>query len=149
MKRNSTATNPDPDSYRDYRDWWQNVFTHLRFFKCFYNNVHSNLGNYIDGSKNYLNNLSDNYNESEFKNPQYLSDFYIYDASFVRCDNISIGYNFGKILKNRATLKLSAIVQNVFVISGYPGLDPEIAGGIDNNIYPRPRLFSLNVNLKL
>ena len=64
----------------------------------------------------------------------------------MRMDNLSIAYNLGKISKSVA-MRLSATVQNVFVITNYSGLDPEIAGGIDNNFYPRPRIYSLGINL--
>mgnify|MGYP000137268128 FL=1 len=62
-------------------------------------------------------------------------------------DNIGLSYNVGKILKNKANLVVGANCQNVFVITKYDGLDPEIFGGIDNNIYPRPRIYSLNLSI--
>ena len=77
----------------------------------------------------------------------FFSDYYVQNASFLRLDNISVGYNVGKVFKNKANLRLSANAQNVFVLTQYNGLDPEINGGIDNNIYPRPRTFVLGVNL--
>jgi TonB-dependent starch-binding outer membrane protein SusC len=78
-----------------------------------------------------------------------LSDYYIENASYLRLDNINIGYNAGKVFNNKAVLRLSASVQNVFVITKYTGLDPENSDphGVDNNIYPRPRVFSLGANL--
>lgn len=82
-----------------------------------------------------------------------LSDYYIQNASFFRMDNVHIGYNFGKIFKNTGILKLSANVQNVFIITKYKGVDPELpngsTAGIDNNFYPRPRTFVLGLNLSL
>ena len=77
----------------------------------------------------------------------YLSDYYVQNASFLRMDNFSIGYNAGRVFNNKASLRLSANVQNVFVITKYKGLDPEMNGGIDNNFYPRPRTFVLGLNL--
>jgi iron complex outermembrane receptor protein len=62
-------------------------------------------------------------------------------------DNISATYDFGKIISDKATLRGSIIVQNVFTLTKYRGLDPEIAGGIDNSFYTRPRVFSLGFNL--
>jgi iron complex outermembrane receptor protein len=63
-------------------------------------------------------------------------------------DNLNVGYDFGKILDHKkAGLRLSASVQNVFVITKYEGLDPEISNGIDNNFYPRPRTFALAINV--
>ncbi|MEP7165285.1 MAG: SusC/RagA family TonB-linked outer membrane protein [Ferruginibacter sp.] len=94
-----------------------------------------------NGSKNYL--------ETGFKNNQYLSDYYIENASFFRLDNINLGYNFGNVLRNKTSLRVSASVQNVFVITKYSGTDPEISGntGVDNNIYPRPRIYSIGANI--
>ena len=61
-------------------------------------------------------------------------------------DNFQVSYNFGKVTKWMG-LTLSAMVQNVFTITGYTGVDPECAGGIDMSVYPRPRIFSLTVGL--
>ncbi|HMR84271.1 MAG TPA: SusC/RagA family protein, partial [Niabella sp.] len=97
----------------------------------------------------HLGNASVNYLETEFSNNMYLSDYYIENASFFRLDNINLGYNFGKILNNKASLRLSGSIQNVFIITKYRGADPENGGntGVDNNIYPRPRIFSLGANI--
>jgi iron complex outermembrane receptor protein len=62
-------------------------------------------------------------------------------------DNLTVGYNAGAVLKQKATLRLNASVQNVFIITKYSGLDPEIGWGVDNNFYPRPRIFTLGFNL--
>jgi hypothetical protein len=98
---------------------------------------------------NFIGNVSDNYLDTRFANARYISDYYIENASFLRLDNINLGYNVGKILRNKATLRLSGSVQNVFVITKYSGLDPEnsSAEGLDNNIYPRPRTYSIGANL--
>jgi hypothetical protein len=64
-------------------------------------------------------------------------------------DNTHIGYNFGKVFKNTGDLKISGTVQNVFIITKYTGVDPEITNGIDNNLYPRPRTYVLGLNLSL
>jgi iron complex outermembrane receptor protein len=81
------------------------------------------------------------------KNGYILSDYYIQNASFLRMDNANIGYDFGKIFSGRSNLRLNFNVQNVFVITKYTGLYPEIQGGVDNNFYPRPRTYTLGVNL--
>ncbi len=78
-----------------------------------------------------------------------LSDYYIQNASFFRMDNIHVGYNFGKVFRNHGDLRLSGSVQNVFIITNYTGVDPEISNGVDNNFYPRPRTFVLGFNLGL
>ncbi|GAB3563112.1 TonB-dependent receptor [Spirosoma luteolum] len=117
-----------------------------------YNNVRSNSG----AIRNFTNSLGFNGNGSTdvlntmFVNNQYFSDYYVENASFLRMDNFNIGYNVGKVLKGLrqgGNLRLQANAQNVFVITKYSGLDPEVSGGIDNNLYPRPRVFSLGANL--
>jgi iron complex outermembrane receptor protein len=115
-----------------------------------YNNIHSNTGGYeVFQANGFLSNLSPSALESGFTIRQFESDYYIENASFLRMENINLGYNFGRILKDKVNLRVSANAQNVFVITKYSGLDPEIAGGIDNNFYPRPRVYSLGVNLDL
>lgn len=113
-----------------------------------YNNVYSGSGIYrnIYNLPNILSNASTNYLETGFQNNQVLSDYYLQNASFLRMDNFYVGYNAGKIYRN-ATLNITGTVQNVFVITKYTGLDPEISGGIDNSYYPRPRVYSLGLNL--
>ena len=117
-----------------------------------YNNVASSTGTVrnILNPIGYINNGSRDVLVSGFSGNganYYLSDYYIQNASFFRMDNINVGYNLGKVFKDRANMRLSANVQNAFVITKYTGLDPEINGGIDNNFYPRPRTFVLGVNL--
>ena len=111
-----------------------------------YNNVKSELGTLrvIANELGYLANVHPDAVRTGFKTNQYFSDYYIEDGSFVRMDNITLGYQLKPI--DKLKLRFTAMVQNVFVITKYSGLDPEIAGGIDSNIYPRPRIFSLGVN---
>ena len=98
---------------------------------------------------NFIGNASADYLKAGFVNNQYFSDYYIENASFLRLDNINVGYNVGKVFHDKSSLRINASVQNVFVITKYSGLDPENSDihGIDNNIYPRPRIFSLGANL--
>ena len=77
----------------------------------------------------------------------YFSDYYVQNASFLRCDNITLGYSFKKVLNVIQSGRLSATVQNPFVITKYKGLDPEIFGGIDNNVYPRPVMTVIGLTL--
>jgi iron complex outermembrane receptor protein len=77
-----------------------------------------------------------------------LSDYYIEDASFLRMDNITLGYTFENLLVKNSSLRVSAGVQNVFTITNYSGLDPEVFGGIDNTIYPRARTYFLGANIR-
>lgn len=109
-----------------------------------YNNVASGaLYSTIYNQSGFYNNVPRQINNTKFTNTQYFSDFYVENASFFRMDNMSVGYNFEEGIKTR----LSFTVQNAFTITKYNGLDPEVAGGIDNNFYPRPRVFVLGVNL--
>jgi iron complex outermembrane receptor protein len=117
-----------------------------------YNNVASSTGTVrnILNPIGYINNGSREVLESGFSgngSNYYLSDYYIQNASFLRVDNINVGYNVGSVLRNKANLRISANVQNALVITKYTGIDPEINGGIDNNFYPRPRTFVLGLNL--
>jgi TonB-dependent starch-binding outer membrane protein SusC len=106
----------------------------------------SSIQNAIAGG--VIGNAGVNYLDTKFRVPQYLSNYFVENASFFRLDNINLGYNFGKIVNNKASLRLNASIQNVFIITKYSGLDPENAGnGTDNNIYPRPRIYSLGASL--
>ncbi len=116
-----------------------------------YNNVASGTGtlrNFFDplgylanGSRDVLNTKFSGNGDKYFS-----SDYYVQNASFFRMDNITLGYNVGKVFDNKADMRLNFNVQNVFVITKYNGVDPEISSGIDNNFYPRPRTFVLGAN---
>jgi TonB-dependent starch-binding outer membrane protein SusC len=126
--------------------WFAGFVTRASIGNYAYNNVNSAAGAFRTSSNAFLNNGVKDITVSGFENSQYFSDYYIQNASFFRADNINLGYNLGK-LKNKIDATISANVQNAFVITKYTGLDPEISGGIDNNIYPRPRTFTLGLNL--
>ncbi len=74
-----------------------------------------------------------------------FSDYFLEDASFIRCENITLGYAF-EPLTNGTQIQASLTVNNAFLITKYSGQDPENFGGIDNNFYPRPRVFTLGLN---
>ncbi|MEZ4905849.1 MAG: hypothetical protein R2822_30820 [Spirosomataceae bacterium] len=114
-----------------------------------YNNIASQNGVYrgFASSNAYLTNVAPDVLATNFNNNQYFSDYYVQNASFFRIDNINVGYNFGKVFHDKANLRLGANLQNAFIFTKYKGLDPEIAGGIDFNLYPRPRVFAFNLNL--
>lgn len=67
-----------------------------------------------------------------------LSDYFVQNASFLKCDNITLGYSFSDLFGSRLSGRVYATASNVFTITDYKGIDPEVDGGIDNNIYPRP-----------
>jgi iron complex outermembrane receptor protein len=102
--------------------------------------------NEIYWSSNYLRNVTTGIYDTHFDQPQYFSDYYIQNASFFRLDHITLGYNID-MPTDMLDLRVFGSVQNVFVVSPYSGLDPEISNGIDNNVYPRPRTFMLGVTV--
>jgi TonB-linked SusC/RagA family outer membrane protein len=123
-------------------------------------NMRANTGNYVFNNvatngaiskflfSSFLSNESSDVLNTNFQGTGnfYQSNYYVQNASFLKMDNINIGYNVGRLSKN-ITMRLNAGVQNVFTITKYQGLDPELSGGIDNNQYPRPRTFILGVGL--
>lgn len=151
---------PDPkvflgfNSNLTYRKWNAGFSARANLGNYMYNNVYSSTGTTrnILNPIGVLNNGSINVLESGISgnvqpDRSIISDYYVQNASFLRMDNINLGYNFGNVIKNTASLRLSASVQNAFVITEYKGLDPEIGSGIDNNFYPRPRTFVLGLNV--
>ncbi len=134
-----------------YKEFTLGLAAHGSFGNYLYNNVASGSGviRAIQNPLNFIGNGNIDFLATGFNNNQMLSDYYIENASFFRLDNINFGYNVGRVLKNKANLRLTATAQNVFVITKYKGLDPESASdsGVDGNIYPRPRIFSAGVNL--
>lgn len=134
----------------NYKKWNAGFVLRASFNNYVYNNVYSNSGNQLQILGNYvLYNASANYLDTRFmgNSNNLLSDYYLQNGSFLKMDNLYAGYSFGKIDRHGTSLHLSAIVQNVFVITRYKGLDPEVNSGVDNNLYPRPRTFSLALGL--
>ena len=113
-----------------------------------YNNVYADLGNYsqVFNPNNFLMNTVNDIKNTQFYNRNLMSDYYLSNASFVKMDYLQIGYDFGRIA-NIMSLTLNLSAQNVFTITKYKGVEPEIAGGIDGNFYPNPRTFSIGLNL--
>lgn len=112
-----------------------------------YNNTQSGIGFIGAGTvtpQDYYSNLNANVLETNFQNNQLFSDYYIRSADFVRLDNVSLGY---LIPGEEVDIRASLTGTNLFVITDYEGLDPEISGGIDNNFYPRTRNIVLGLNL--
>ena len=102
----------------------------------------------------YMNNYTYeavNRNWQTYQITSQLSDFYVHNASFLKCDNITLGYSFNDLFKSASyhglSGRLSVAAQNVFTITKYDGLDPEVGNGFDSNMYPRP--FSVVVGLNL
>ena len=105
---------------------------------------------YIGTGTGYMSNTMPYAREVNFKNGDKiydaLTDYFIENASFLKCDNITLGYSFDKLFK-AVSGRVYFSVTNVFTITKYKGMDPEVSGGIDNNIYPRPLTLLLGLNL--
>ena len=101
----------------------------------------------MDASQLYTNNNLKNRlrysTEANFSQRQRLSDYYVQNASFLKIDNITLGYTFNGKIKPR----VYASCQNPIIITKYEGLDPEIQNGIDRDMYPRPLTFTVGINL--
>ncbi|MDY3009307.1 MAG: TonB-dependent receptor, partial [Sodaliphilus sp.] len=135
-------------------------------------NLRANLGNYVFNDRmsdyynvgtsslfesvsgNYFNNrpkYSVEYGWNAYDASSYLSDRWVQNASFLKLDNITVGYSFQNLFKcgsyDGIAGRLYATVNNVFTITKYKGIDPEVFGGIDNSVYPRP--FSMVLGLSL
>ena len=126
-------------------------------------NLRANFGNYVFNgfaadhttlahfnNQGFINNYSvdaDKYGWTKMsENYQKTSDLYLENASFLKLDNITVGYTFDKFFTEKISGRVSASVQNVFTITGYSGLDPETSA-IDSNIWPRPRTFTVGLSL--
>ncbi|MDE6642776.1 MAG: TonB-dependent receptor [Muribaculaceae bacterium] len=135
---------------------WNNNFNYKNWDFGF--SLRASMGNWVYNNPRYertnlakvdaygLNNLMRD--EFLFKtNPEQLklSDYFVENAAFLRCDNITVGYTFDHLLKDKLNLRLFGACQNPFVITKYKGLDPEVFSGIDNNVYPRPVTFTLGL----
>ena len=132
-----------------YKNWDLGFTMRASFGNYVYNNQASQFGN-LSGIKanNYLQNIHTSYLDTQFDTPQYFSDYYVENGSFLRMDNINIGYNFPSFINENSKLRVFGSVQNAFLITNYSGLDPEVFNGIDNNLYQRPRVYSIGLNFQ-
>lgn len=146
---------PDPDyligisSKVNYKNFDFSFSGRISLGNYVYNNNASNLALYqnLYNQSGYTANILTDVKKTNFTTAQYWSSFYLENASFFKLDYISLGYNFTEFLGNKLNGRIGFSVQNVFTITDYSGLDPEVANGIDNNIYPRPRTFMVSVSL--
>lgn len=132
-----------------YKQWSGGFVMRGNFGNYVYNNIVSTNGvlQAFQGANNSLANVVPNVNVTQFARPQYFSDYYMENGSFLRMDNLFAGYNLGNVFGGKTTARVAATVQNLFVITKYTGLNPEVSGGIDNNIYPIPRTYTLGLNI--
>ncbi len=106
----------------------------------------SNLGTYSEVTRASPYNLHSSVLQTGFTSPQYQSDYYVEDASFLRMDNVTVAYTFNY---RRQPIRVFGTVQNAFTITGYSGVDPTAGiNGIDNNMYPRSRTFTGGLSVR-
>lgn len=133
----------------NYKRWTAGTTLRANVGNYVFNNTKMDLGawetlQYVPFA---LNNVHRDFLNTGFRARQYYSDYYVENASFLRMENITLGYDVGRIAGS-ARLRLGAVVQNVFVLTSYSGNDPELPNGFDSTFYPRPRTYSLSVNLQ-
>ncbi len=131
-----------------YKKWTLSTSMRANIGGYIFNGMAMNTGAWETMSYNdyQLNNLNRSFLDTRFQRRQYLSDYYLENASFLKMDNLQLAYDFGKVYKG-LNLHVSAMLQNVFTITKYKGVDPESMNGVDTAIYPRPRTFSVTVGL--
>ena len=124
-----------------YKKWTLSASLRSSLGNYVYNNVASDAEMLADlWTNNFIANRVTTAPFSNFSQAQYKSDYYVQNASFLKLDKVTLAYN----LTDWCRLNLTA--QNVFTITNYKGVDPEVAGGIDNNMYPRSRNFILGAS---
>ncbi len=143
----------------EYKNWDFGFSLRASIGNYVYNNVEQgmsnmNTGEWFSNSLKYFSNRLKSTVERNWQTYEItskLSDYYVKNASFLKCDNITLGYSFNNLFKSSGWHGLSgrayATASNVFTITNYDGLDPEVGDGFDNNLYPRP--FSVVVGLSL
>ena len=148
--------NPAPDYYMglsgkyDIKNFEVSFSARANLGNYVYNNVLSSKGFYnnLFNSNGFIGNVVSGTEAVDFQNAEYFSDHYIQNASFLRMDNLALGYKLPDLGALKAG-RLSFTIQNPFLITKYTGIDPEISGGIDNNLYPRSRTFLLGLSFNL
>lgn len=134
-----------------YKKWDLGFNLRANFGNYVYNGVasgNSTSNNY--GGKGFITNLYNGFQDTGFTllntSEQMASDYFLENASFLKMDNLTLGYSFQNLFAAKLSGRISASVQNVFTISKYSGLDPE-CGAIDSNNWPRPRTYTIGLNL--
>ena len=135
-----------------WKNWTAALSGHASIGNWVYNNVASDTEMLADlWTNQFVSNRVSSAPKSMFSQAQYLSDYYLQDGSFLKLDNFTLGYTFPKLFNVTAdrpfSLNIFGTVQNIWCLTRYTGIDPEIYGGIDGTVYPRPRTFILGVKL--
>ena len=136
----------------NYKNWTAALSGHASLGNWVYNNVASDTEMLADlWTNQFVSNRVSSAPKSMFSQAQYLSDYYLQDGSFLKLDNFTLGYTFPKLFEVSAdrpfSLNIFGTVQNICTFTRYTGIDPEIFGGIDGTVYPRPRTFILGAKV--
>ena len=135
-----------------YKNWTAALSAHASLGNWVYNNVASNSEMFKDlWVNNFISNRLSSALDSNFDDAAYISDYYVENGSFLKLDNLTVGYTFPELFQafggHEASLNVFGTVQNICTITGYKGIDPEVFGGIDGTVYPRPRTFVIGAKL--
>jgi len=132
-----------------FKNWTFALSGHAAVGNWVYNNVASDTEMLADlWTNSFVSNRVASAWDSYFSQAQYTSDYYITNASFLKLDNFTAGYTFPKLFRvghDYASLNIFGTVQNICTLTRYKGMDPEVYGGIDGTLYPRPRTFVLGL----
>ena len=132
-----------------WKNWTAALSGHASVGNYVYNNVASDTEMLADlWTNSFISNRVASAPVSMFSQAQYLSDYYLENASFLKLDNFTLGYTFPKLFRvaeNNASLNIFGTVQNICTLTKYTGIDPEVFNGIDGTVYPRPRTFILGI----
>ena len=135
-----------------WKNWTAALSGHASLGNWVYNNVASDTEMLADlWTNQFVSNRVSSAPKSMFSQAQYLSDYYLQDGSFLKIDNVTLGYTFPRLfdasVDRPVSLNIFGTVQNVICLTRYTGVDPEVFGGIDGAVYPRPRSFILGAKL--
>ncbi len=137
-----------------YKNWDLGTNFRASFGNYLYNGIEAGKVNSstLYNSKGYYENSTADITALKWTSYNYsLSDYFVQNGSFLKCDNITVGYNFDRLLKtnsyNGISGRVYASCSNVFTITKYSGLDPEQTSGKESDAYPRSRTFLLGLNL--
>lgn len=152
--RYATGKSSLPDYYLgfntrfNYKNWDLSISGHGAFGNYVYNYIAANqYVQQVYSDQGSYSNILRSTRDLGFQAQQLYSDIWLENASFFRFDNITLGYTFKKLWGSGTSLRLTASVSNLATITGYSGIDPELSSGIDQSVYPRPRTYTVGINL--
>lgn len=131
-----------------YKNWDLAISGHGSFGNYIYNYVAADqYKEQVYSDQGSYSNILRKTRDSGFNQQRLYTDYFLEKGSFFRIDNITLGYTFKRLWDSNSNLRATFSVQNVATLTGYSGLDPEIYNGIDKEIYPRPRTYTVGLNL--